>query len=77
MIPVDLTGVWRDGIFYKVKVIRNCRGCEFMFDPQIDGRECYEVLACTDDNGESQFVFINTDDESVAAYLRKVLDAAD
>lgn len=74
MERVDLTGIWRDGEFYKMRAIHNCRGCEFWADPEIKGNiNCYDALGCEPDK---EFVYIKTDDISVANFMQRRLDAA-
>ena len=72
MEKVDLTGIWRDGEFYKVQAVHQCRSCEFYADAEIRGKQCYDVLDCEGDNAKFRgFVYIKTDDESVAKYIQE------
>ena len=72
---VDLTGIWRDGEFYKVQAIHQCRGCEFYHDAEIRGRQCYDILCCEGEDLKFRgFVYIKTDDESVAKYIQLRMD---
>lgn len=72
---VDLTGTWRDGEFYKVKAIHQCRGCEFYDDEKIRGQQCYDILPCVASKNETRhFIYINTDDAAVARYIEQRMD---
>lgn len=73
---VDLTGIWRDGVFYKVKANKSCRGCAFFHDDEIKGKQCYDVLGCEAVLGgvKRESIYIKTDDESVANYVRQRLE---
>ena len=72
---VDLTGTWRDGEFYKVKAVHQCKGCEFYHDDSIRGQQCYDILDCEDTRLQSRdFIYIKTDDASVAKYIQERMD---
>ena len=68
---VDLTGIWRDGEFYKVNATNQCRGCEFYADPSDkNGKQCYDRLECEVVlHGVSRHIYIKTDPDSVAKYV--------
>ena len=75
MERVDLTGIWRDGEFFKVQAIHQCVGCEFYHDDSIRGRQCYDILCCEDDTKKfREVIYIKTDDESVAKYIQLRMD---
>ena len=72
MEKVDLTGIWRDGEFYKVQATHQCRGCEFYKDEDIRGKQCYDILTCEGNDLKFRgFIYIKTDDESVAKYIQE------
>ncbi len=72
---VDLTGIWRDGEFYKVAPIDQCVGCVFLPDVNDhEGKGCYDRLKCTARSNSPRYIFINTDENSVAQYVRERLN---
>ena len=72
---VDLTGIWRDGEFYKVQAIHQCVGCEFFHDASIRGQQCYDVLCCEEATKKfREVIYIKTDDASVVEYVQKRMD---
>ena len=73
---VDLTGIWRDGEFYRIKPIDGCVECAFLHDGRMYGKNCWEALECegSDVKKRRGAIYIKADDESVANYVQLRMD---